>query len=112
MYIKKSYYLRNTIEVEKRYPGNYGAPGKEREKKCKKTPEDIARQNEWNACKKLRRLINLNFGEDDYHLILTYKKEERPKDEQEAKKILQKFLRTVRREYARQRATIQIHCNN
>ena len=42
MYVKKTYNLgkhKEIIEVHNFYPGNYGAPGKSREKKEKASPE-------------------------------------------------------------------------
>jgi hypothetical protein len=44
MYVKKTYNLgkhKDIIEVHNFYPGNYGAPGKKREKKEKASPEVI-----------------------------------------------------------------------
>lgn len=47
MYVKKIYNLgknKEIIEIQF-YPGNYGAPGKSREKKEKASPEVIKKQN-------------------------------------------------------------------
>ena len=57
-------------QIEKYYPGNYGAPGKKRGPKQKRTPEDIARQNQRNREKKVQRIILANFKEGDWHLII------------------------------------------
>ena len=46
----------------------------------------------------MRRLINANFGLGDYHLVLTYKRDQRPTPA-EARKRLAAFLRKLRREY-------------
>lgn len=97
-YIKKEYICGDVIEVEKIHSGRYGAPGKKRKKKSKPTKEEIVKQNERNAIKKLRRKINCNFGLGDYHLILTYRKEERPNTE-EARNIISQFLRKLRAVY-------------
>lgn len=98
MYIQKEYVMRNTIDIEKYHSGRYGAPGEKRKPKKKLTPEQIQAQNYEQAKKKLKRIINANFGSGDYHCTLTYKKENRPKPD-EAKKILQNFLRRLSREY-------------
>lgn len=98
MYTKKTWYLLRTVEVEKTYQWRYGAPGMPRSAKKKATPEDIERQNQWVAEKKLRRTINLNFKGDDLHLILTYRKDNRPEKEQQPK-ILKDFLKDMRRDY-------------
>lgn len=99
MYVKKIYDLGRVIQVEKYYPGNYGAPGKPRGPKRKRTPEDIARQNATNREKKLQRLILANFQEGDWHLTLTEKKELRSENMDEAKKRIQKFLAEMRKAY-------------
>lgn len=98
MYTKKTWYLHKTIEVEKTYQWKYGAPGMPRSKKTKATPEDIERQNQWIAEKNLRRILNVNFYEDGLHLILTYRKENRPDPEQQPA-MLRKFLNKMRAAY-------------
>lgn len=97
-HIKMEYVCGDVIEVEKYHTARYGSPGKSRQKKEKATPLEIEKRNEWNALKKLRRLINCNFGPDDYHLILTYRKEERPTPE-EARNIINRFFRKLRTEF-------------
>ena len=96
-YIQKLFYMPKTIEVEKVYRDNYGAPGEKRKGKSKRTPEDIKRQNEWIAERNLRRTINLNFGEDDWHVILTYEKDNRPQNAKEARKHIKYFMDKVRK---------------
>lgn len=98
-YKKKIWKFKKHIEVEKTFSLNYGAPGESRRKKRKRTPEDIDRINEWQAEKTLRRKINANFGEDDWHLIPTFTKDKRPASLQEARTIIKKFLRDMRKEY-------------
>lgn len=97
-YIKKTWRTGKVIEVEKSHTGRYGAPGQKRAQKGKPTKEQIKKQNERNAQKKLRRLINANFTEDDLHLILTYRLECRP-DPEGARKHLRKFLSQLRGKY-------------
>jgi hypothetical protein len=99
MYVKKVYDLGWMKQVEKYYPGNYGAPGQKRGAKRKRTPEDVKRQNIRNREKKVQRLIIANFHEGDWHLILKYKKELRPESYKEAKKQVQKFLADMRNAY-------------
>ena len=70
-----------------------------RKKKRKRTPEEIQRQNETNKWKKLQRIILANFKEGDWHLILKYRKEERPEEYARAKKQREKFLRDVRKAF-------------
>ena len=85
MYTKVIYDLGNVKEIQKYIPGNYGAPGCPREKKRKRTPEEIQKQNQRNKIRKVQRLILKNFTEGDLHLVLTYKKELRPESIEEAK---------------------------
>lgn len=101
MYIKNTCRIRDRIEVEKHYPGNYGAPGKKREPKRERTPEEMAKQNLWRKTRYLRRLIELNFNPGDFHTILTCRKEDRPETE-EAPKIIRKFRDKLQREYKKQ----------
>lgn len=91
--------MGDVIQIEKSYPGNYGAPGQKREKKKKKTPEDIRRQNERNRWRRMQRIILANFKEGDWHLILKYRPEERPDTYEEAKAHLKKFFDRIRRAY-------------
>ena len=99
LYWKKIYDLGWVKQIEKYYPGNYGAPGVKRGPKRKRTPEDIARQNKTNREKRVQRLILANFHEGDWHLILSYKKELRPGSFKEAKKQLRKFLSDMRKAF-------------
>lgn len=101
MYVKNSCRIRDRIEVEKHYSGRFGAPGCKREPKRKKTPEEMERQNYWRKCRDLRRTIELNFGEGDWHVTLTCRKKDRPTLE-EARKIIRAFRDKLRKEYKRQ----------
>lgn len=101
MYIKKSCRIHDKIEIEKHYPGRFGAPGMSREKKKKKTPEEMARQNYWRRCRELRRTMELNFGGGDFHVILTCRKTERPTME-DAPKIIRSFRDKLRTAYKKQ----------
>lgn len=96
IYKKVIYDMGAIIQIQKSYTGNYGAPGKKREKKKKKTPEDIQKQNERNRWKRIQRIILANFREGDWHLILKYRPEERPDTYEEAKAHRKKFLDKMR----------------
>lgn len=99
VYRKVIYDMGVVIQIEKSYPGNYGAPGEKRGKKRKLTPEDVRRQNERNRWRRIQRLILKNFGEGDWHLILKYRPEERPETYEEAKVHRKKFLDRMRDAY-------------
>lgn len=87
------------MQIEKYYPGNYGAPGEKRGKKKKITPEDVKKQNERNRWRKVQRLILNNFSPGDWHLILKYRPGERPEDYLTAKAHRKKFLDRMRKIY-------------
>ena len=97
-YIKRTTTAGKTKEIEKSYSSRYGRKGIGRSKNMNPTPDDVKRVNQRNAETRLRRLINCNFEKNDIHLVLTYKKDERPKPE-EAKKILANFIRRIKRRY-------------
>lgn len=99
-YLKHTCYLPHSIEVEEVHSSRYGQKGYKRASRAKPTKEEMAAVNERNRIKKLRRLIATNFDSDDFHLILTYAKNQRP-DPESAKDILGKFLGSLRRAYRR-----------
>lgn len=96
-YLKKIWRFPNSIEVEKVYSGRYGRRGGHAPK-SKPSPEEVQKINERNVINKLRRILKANFTEDDWHLVLTYKKDARPEPEA-AKKLVDKFLRQMRNGY-------------
>lgn len=97
-YLKKVIKFKNSIEIEKVFSGKYGWKGKPQKKRTP-TPEEMKIINKRQATKKLRWKIKANFNEiDDYHLVLTYKKDQRP-DADEAKRRLKNFIQSVRRQY-------------
>lgn len=97
-YIKKVYRFKDSIEVEKVFSGRYGKHTRHSPKK-KPTPAEVIEINRKNAAKKLRRKIKANFeATKDFHMVLTYKKNNRP-DAETAKKYLSNFLQNMRRAY-------------
>lgn len=101
MYIKKQCRINDKIEIEKHYPGNFGAPGVKREPKRKRTPEEMAKQNLWRKIRYLTRLIELNFRPGDWHITLTCQKEQRPGKE-EAPGVIRAFRDELRKAYQKQ----------
>lgn len=97
MYTKKTYYLRYIIQVEKGFSVRRGNH-KSHQKKQNPTPEQMKIYNENQAARKLNRKISANFGPGDYHVVLTYKPENRlPEDE--SRKELRKFLNNLKKDY-------------
>lgn len=72
-YTRLEYDLGRVTEYEYHFKGNYGAPGEKRGKRKKATPAQIEKQNQWNKETLVRRLILLNFDEDDLWTCLKYK---------------------------------------
>ncbi len=95
MHIKKTYRYKNVKEVERHHAGRYGKHTRPGQRK-KPTTEEMARINERNCIKKLRRKIQANFDEDDLFLTLTYRAASRP-DAKEARKRLRGFLAGIRK---------------
>jgi hypothetical protein len=95
-YIKTTYDLGKTKEVEKVFSSRFGKKGKRGERKAP-TTDEMKKINERNAVKKLRRKIARNFEPGDLHIVLTYKGE--PPEQQEAAGCLTKFLRRLKSWY-------------
>ncbi|MBQ8634468.1 MAG: hypothetical protein IJ420_12785 [Lachnospiraceae bacterium] len=93
-----SWYFKDSIEREIKWAGKYGAKGEKRSKRKKATPEQIARQNQQNKEKKLRRLIKANFLPGDLWCTLKYPKGTR-KTTEEYKKDIVAFITRCRREW-------------
>lgn len=106
-YKQKKYTFRNAIEIEEYHTARYGAPGEKREPKVKATPEQIAKMNQRNKEKRCRRKLRKHFDTNDYFTDLTYSKDARPPDMETAKKDFQKFMRIVRKEYAKRGETVK-----
>lgn len=97
-YIRDTWDCGETLEVEEKHTGRYGARGQKREKKKEATPEDIMRQNQWKRVRDLRRLIKWNFTTGDSWITLTYEKDARP-GWKEMVKHMEKFIRQLRSTY-------------
>lgn len=98
-YLKKYIIFPNGIEVEKIFSARYGSRGSKVAPKKKPTTEEMIKINRRIAAKKLRWKIKTNFTmTEDYHMVLTYKKDNRP-DAEQAEKLLKNFLQNMRRAY-------------
>lgn len=98
-YIKRIVKAGNTIEVKKYFSARFGKKDNgSRAQKENETNEKQKKVNENNAVEKLTWLINENFADGDYHIVLTYSDEKRPSADESAE-LLKKYLRKLRSEY-------------
>lgn len=100
-YIESITEAGRTIEIERYYSARYNKKGASHQKKEKPTKEAQKRVNDKQAEKKLRRLINANFGYGDFHLVLDYIRDPRKPDRtaDEMRKDAAVFLRECRNQY-------------
>lgn len=87
------------IRIRKHYGKR--APNPNRTEKAELTTEEMEKVNQRNAEKRLTALINCNFCEGDHHIVLTYRRDNRPVVN-EARKNIKKFLRQLRKAYRRE----------
>lgn len=66
-------------------------------KKIKRSAEAMAKVNERNARVKAEQILNANFGIGDYWMTLTYPDDRQPADDKEATRMIQAYLRRVKR---------------
>lgn len=97
-YVRHLWDCGESLEIEEKHTGRYGARGQKREKRKKASPEDIKRQNKWKRERDLRRLIKWNFGKYDYWMTITYRKGDRPAWEQ-MKKDVTDLIKKIRKRY-------------
>lgn len=98
-YIKQIIIAGKTIEIEKYYTSKYKSKNEKRQPKEKLTKEVQEKINNRRREKKLTRLLNTNFVHGDFHLTLTYKKENRPTTVDAVKLDAKLFLEKMRKEY-------------
>ena len=100
-YIKATYRAGPVTVVERYYSPRYGVRAG-RGQREKPTPERVAEVNERRSEFKLWLTLLENFRPGDLHLVLTYRRENRPEDKSLLKKDMQAFLRKCRAVYKRQ----------
>lgn len=100
-YIERITKAGKTIEVERYFSSRYNKPGVKRGENVKPTRDEQKEINKRIAERKLRILMNANFGYGDYHLVLDYvrRKGEPPRSREEMRRDIAKFLRYARKEY-------------
>ena len=105
-YVREIWDFGDTLEVEEKHTGRFGAPLQKRKKKRKATPEEIAKHNQWKRERDVRRLIKWNFRERDYWITLTYQRGTCPKWKK-IKEDLRKLIRKAREKYKKQGWTLK-----
>ena len=100
-YIKATYRAGPVTVVERYYSPRYRVRAG-RGQREKPTPERVAEVNERRSEFKLWLTLLENFKPGDLHLVLTYRKENRPADKSLLKKDMQAFLRKCRAVYKKQ----------
>ena len=95
-----------TIEITKQYPTK--RKNKKRDKKNQPTSESQKTVNRNRAIRRLRLLLNNNFHDNvDFHIVLTYRRENRPQSKEDARKCLDQFMRELRKAYKKSGKTLK-----
>ena len=95
LYREKMYQCGNYLDIEI-FPV-FAPPRSVRSKKAKPTKKAQEMLNQRNAAKKIIRLANTNFTEKDLRFDLTYSQENEPENPQEAQRLLQNFIKRLKR---------------
>lgn len=100
-YVERITRAGKTIEIERYFTSRYKKQGIKRGDKVKPTTEQQEKINARQAERKLRILINANYGYGDYHLVLDYirKKGESERTREQMRQDMDIFLRECRKEY-------------
>lgn len=101
MHLRRKYRMTNSIEVVEFNSSRCPGKSKPRREKKNPTPEAVAKNNQRRKQRECSRMVEHYFNEDDGALTLTWAKEKRPKVMKEALAIFGKFVRFLKREYAK-----------
>lgn len=99
MYFENKIFSGQVLEIEKTCSFKYKGKNTKRGPKMDKTPENMRKVNRRNAAKKLSRVINANFVENDLHMVWTYDPAKRAESPAEARCDMQKALRKLKAAY-------------
>lgn len=105
-YRRKKYSFKNAVEIEEYHTPRY-SPGGARGTREKPTPEQMERVNHRNKVKVCRHKLRQHFDVDDYFVCLSYRKEDRPENMDQAKRDWQKFMARIRREYKKRGSEVK-----
>ena len=99
MYIHEETKAGKTVVIRNHYTSRYHKRGLERSENTNLTTKAQEKANERKDIHELTIRMNANFTEDDYHIILTYQKSDRPPTPDEAKRDRRNFLRRMKEAY-------------
>ena len=93
-YIERTIRAGKTIEIERYFTARYRKQGIRRGDRVKPTKEQQKVINRRQAERKLRILMNANYGYGDYHLVLDYirRKEEPDRTREEKRHDMSFFM--------------------
>lgn len=99
-YCRKIIRAGMTVDIQFTYPTRFGDElTRKNHKSGTGTSAAMETYNYELATAKLTRLINNNFGTDDWFVTLHYEKDNRPEDIEKAKRQLSEFLRRLKKTY-------------
>lgn len=98
-FVRSTWHFPGAIEVIEYYTATHRPPGEKRAARCKPTPEQVAMANLRHREDMCRRKLRANFKGDDLYLTLTFRKDGRPADMEEAKAAFRKWTARLRRIY-------------
>lgn len=101
-FVRKKTKAGRTMEIREYFTRQYPPPGTPRGRKEKATQVAQEVINRMAAERRLRLLINENFGPGDWHMTFTYRREERPKDRDEMDKDRRSLIAKIRRAYRKE----------
>ena len=96
-----------TIEVCKYYTYRHNVKGEKRKKKEKQTTDAQKKVNLRKAEKELRRLMNHNFEDGDSLVRLDFFKQHYPLSNEDMQKMMEKYLRKLRKEFKKHGRTLK-----
>lgn len=101
IYVEKRTKAGKTIEVERHVVMRRYQKGEKRQSRSKESSEAQKKVNTRKAEKKLRRLINENFGYKDWHIDMGYVRSEieEARSKEQMKEDIRRFLKKLRRIY-------------
>lgn len=108
-YVERKVRAGKTIEIERYYSPRHYPRGERRRRREKLTTEQQRKVNSRLRAKKLRWLLNCNFGYGDYHLDMGYVRNmlEEPRSAVQMKRDADVFLRKLRALYKKHGAELK-----